>query len=195
MKAIVKSILLILLLMAVSLPLSSYGQEMEDTTEVDLNYDLFVGENKIGVVLNTDDLKYKKKYPFEKFLYKAERVSKWKEESLKCFITKFNEQVCTSGLDAYDATCRMDSKYVISIVLQNVDSDGKVKGILIVTNTTANDIVASMPFKSHDGDDDDEVTFRDPMREIGESFGKKFQKGVKRAKKRIARQQEMGEKL
>lgn len=141
-----------------------------------------VGQKKIAVVLNLDSLKYKKTRPFNEFLYKEKRVKDWQAESLAYFVSNFNERMAALGVETYDGTEKNEFNYIIRIVPLNVSSGGKLSGYAGLYDSNTNEMIVSFSFDTNDGDDDDEITFRDPLRELGEDFGKLFVKGLKKLK-------------
>lgn len=141
-----------------------------------------VGQEKVAVVLVLDELKYKKTHPFKEFLHKENRVKNWQSESLAYFISNFNKKLAALGMEAFEGSGKDDTKYSIKIVPKNVTSGGKLSGIVGVCDNVTNECIVSFSFDTNDGDDDDEITFRDPMRELGEDIGKIFVKGLKKQK-------------
>lgn len=189
MKPSVKYILFVLLLI-VALPTFSYESISQPVPygkikEVEFNWDVLASEDRIGVVVDMDKLKYKKDRPLREFLYKAKRDKDWQTKSLQCFIDEFNEQVSILNFEAYDASIKNESRYLLTIFLQNVDGGGQLKGVFIITDMANDKAIAYIPFHSYDGDKDDEITFRDAMNDVGEALGKIFCRGLKEAKIRI----------
>lgn len=150
---------------------------------VDIHYaewGKIVGLKRIAVEFSTDSLKYKHKRPFAEFLYKAKRVKDWKAQSLGYFIGNFNERLAVFGIEAYDADGDEKSSYVLRLVPQNVTSGGKLEGYATVVESLTGNMVVGLYFSTSDGDDDDEITFRDPLKELGDCVGKAFVNGLKK---------------
>lgn len=151
-------------------------------------WDKFLGQKRIAVEFSTDSLKYKRDHPLAEFLYKAKRADDWKAQSLQHFLNNFNMRLAVWGVEAYSAESGEKSAYVLRLMPHNVSSGGKLEGEGMVVDVATNDVIISFSFASSDGDDDDEITFRDPMRELGDTVGKTFSNKIKSHSKRNKRQ-------
>jgi hypothetical protein len=137
------------------------------------------GEKYITVKLDCSNLVYKKDRPFQDFLDKAQRIDDWEHESLKYFCRKFNEQTFKAHLSAVLETSKNSGTFEIVIAPFNINGSGSIKGEVYVFNKETREKVATISFKG-EGDDNDEITLRDPMKEAGEELGKLFYKSIKK---------------
>ena len=137
------------------------------------------GEKTISVCLDLTDTKYKKKRPLDEFLLKKRRVKDWKKQSLDYFVTTFNQRSVTYGFKVVADS--QEDKYILVIAPKNVKGDGSLEGEAYLIEKGSSEKKVVFEFSSDDGDDDDEITFRDPLKELGETFAKIFVKGIKKA--------------
>ena len=142
---------------------------------VEGSLDCIKGEKNIAVSLDCSKLVYKKNRPFQEFLDKASRMENWEEESLKYFFKKFNEETSKSHFSAVPVTSRNKGKYEMVISPLKINGGGDIKAHAYIFNKETNEKVATIEFKT-DGDDNDEITLRDPMKEAGEDLGSLFKK-------------------
>ncbi len=142
---------------------------------VEGSLDCIKGEKNIAVSLDCSKLVYKKNRPFQEFLDKASRMENWEEESLKYFFKKFNEETSKSHFSAVPVTSRNKGKYEMVITPLKINGGGDIKVHAYIFNKETNEKVATIEFKT-DGDDNDEITLRDPMKEAGEDLGSLFKK-------------------
>lgn len=140
------------------------------------------GEKQIGVSLDLTTTVYKKDEPLDAFLIIDNRAKDWEKLSLDCFVASFNKIAARVGLKSVsDSTA---GKYNLVIAPTNVRHNGSLKGIAYLKEVgSADQPKIIMDFSTDDGDDDDEITFRDPLRELGESMAKLFVKQIKQARK------------
>ena len=136
-------------------------------------------EKYITIKLDCSKLVYKKNRPFEDFLFKAPRIDDWEQESLKYFCLKFNEETYKLQLSAVLEKSKNSGTYELVIVPLTINSGGYIKGEAYVINRKTKEKIATIVFKG-EGDDDDEITLRDPMKEAGKSIGKIFYKSIKK---------------
>lgn len=136
-------------------------------------------DKNINVSLDLSNVKYKKTLPFADFLAKAERVADWEEQSLRCFTQEMNKKTFRYGYESHLVSENVDAKYTLVIVPSNVTGRGEIEGEAILKETAGGKVVATFTVASGDGDDDDEITLRDALRDLGESFGKFFGKLLK----------------
>lgn len=139
------------------------------------------GEKSISVCLDLTDTKYKKKRSLDEFLLKDRRVPDWKRQSLDCFVNTFNKRSVKVGFKVVADS--EDEKYILVIAPKNVNGNGSLEGYAYLKEKGSSETKAVIGFSSNDGDDDDEITFRDPLNELGETFEKIFVKEIKKARK------------
>jgi hypothetical protein len=65
------------------------------------------------------------------------------------------------------------------ITPREINGGGGIKAHAFIFNKETNEKVATIEFKT-DGDDNDEITLRDPMKEAGEDLGSLFKKFLKK---------------
>jgi len=135
---------------------------------VEGSLDCIKGEKFIAVSLDCSKLVYKKNRPFQDFLDKAPRMDNWEEESLKYFFEKFNEETFKYHFSSVPVTSKNKGKFEMVITPH-----------AYIFNKETNEKVATIEFKT-DGDDNDEITLRDPMKEAGEDLGSLFKKFLKK---------------
>lgn len=58
-----------------------------------------------------------------------------------------------------------------------------ISGNAYLREVGSSKLETTMAFKSDDGDNDDPITFKNPMDELGESFAKLFIREIKKANK------------
>ncbi len=133
----------------------------------------------INVSLDLSNVKYKKTLPFADFLAKAERAADWEEQSLRCFTQEMNKRTFRFGCESHLESENVNTKYTLVIVPSNVTGKGEIEGEALLKDSTNGNVVATFSVASGDGDDDDEITLRDALRDLGESFGKYFGKLLK----------------
>lgn len=141
--------------------------------------DCLKGEKFLAVSLDCSKMTYKKTRPFEEFLQKAPRMENWEHESLKYFIELFNEKTCKQGFATVFNTSKNKGKYELVIVPSDINGGGGITAVANLVNTETGSIEATIEF-STDGDDDDKITLRDPMKEAGEQIGKLISKAIKK---------------
>ena len=139
------------------------------------------GEKTVGVSLDLTRIKYKKDLPFKDFLALGRRVADWKERSLDYFVKEFNDECYKRNLSV--TTHSRGTKYILVLTPLVVYKDGSISGNAYLREVGSTKLEATMAFKSDDGDNDDPITFKDPMDELGESFAKLFIREIKKANK------------
>ena len=65
------------------------------------------------------------------------------------------------------------------IVPLTINGGDSIKGEAYVTNKETKEKMATIVFEG-EGDNDDEITLRDPLKEAGEGIGKIFYKSIKK---------------
>ena len=111
--------------------------------------------------------------------YKAARIDDWEQESLKYFCLKFNEETYKAHLSAVLENSKNSGTYELVIVPLTINGGGSIKGEAYVVNSETKEKIATIGFKA-EGDDNDAITLRDPMKEAGESIGKIIYKSIKK---------------
>lgn len=137
------------------------------------------GEKYLAVSLDCSKMTYKKTRSFEEFLKKAPRVENWEKESLKYFIEKFNEKTYKKDFVSVFSSSKNKGKYELQIVPKDINGGGGITAVANLVNLESGEVEATIDF-STDGDDDDKITLRDPMKEAGEQIGKLFLKFIKK---------------
>ncbi len=135
------------------------------------------GEQQLDVVLNLDNTKYQEARPLSDFLSTAPRADEWQQKSLDIFSLYFNQVSRKFGL--MSAPTRTTAKYVLYITPENVDKKGRLSGRVYLKNEETSTTEATFVFSTNDGDNDDDITFQDPLSELGEDMAKLFKKVLK----------------
>ena len=126
-------------------------------------------------------IKYNKDFPFKDFLSLGRRVTDWKERSLNYLVKEFNDECYRRNLSV--TTHSRDAKYILVLTPLLVYKDGSISGNAYLREVGSSKLKTTMAFKSDDGDNDDPITFKNPMDELGESFAKLFIREIKKANK------------
>ncbi len=134
---------------------------------------------EINISLDLSNVKYKKTLPFADFLAKATRADDWEESSLRCFMQEMNKKTFRYGFESHLASENVAAKYILVIVPANVKGNGEIEGEALLKEVSTGQVVAKFDVASDDGDDDDDITLRDALRDLGETFGKYFCKLLK----------------
>lgn len=138
------------------------------------------GQQSMSVQLSLDKVKYKKTRQFKEFLYKAKRAKDWESKSLDYFISEFNQYSLRTNLELVAANDKNRTKYMLVLTPENVTGGGAISGNAILIDTETGEKLFSFTFVSGDGDDDDEITLRDALKDLGKDFGKLFYKNLKK---------------
>lgn len=122
---------------------------------------------------------------WEEYVARARRVDDWELKSMEYFYEWFNDEITT--ITARTANDKVRHKAVVQIT--NVDNGGRITANILLVDIPSGEIMATFLFRSSDGDSDDHITMRDPMKQLGECLGKAFKKylqtgKVKREKKK-----------
>lgn len=137
------------------------------------------GEKYITIKMDCSKIIYKKDRPFQDFLDKAPRMEDWEIESIKYFCREFNQKTFKVHLSAVLETSKNSGTYELLIIPLIINGGGSIKGKAYVINRETNEKVVTLIIKG-EGDDDDEITLRDPLKEIGEDIGKLCYKAIKK---------------
>lgn len=135
------------------------------------------GQQQIDVTLDLSGTKYLGTRPLSDFLSLASRANDWEEKSLRAFSFSFNQVSRKYGL--LSAPVRTASKYVLCICPSSVDAKGRLKGTATLRDSETSESVATFSFATSDGDNDDDITFQDPLSELGEDMAKLLKKQIK----------------
>ncbi len=135
------------------------------------------GQRQIDVVLDLTNTKYQETRPLDDFLSRATRDKDWQEKSLRAFSISFNQVSTSYGL--MSAPVLTGSKYVLCITPSSVDKKGRLKGTVTLKDSQTSESVATFSFATNDGDDDDDITFEDPLDELGGDMAKLLKKQAK----------------
>ena len=135
------------------------------------------GQHQFDVILDLSNTKYQEIRPLDDFLSQAPRAKYWEEKSLRTFSLYFNQISSKYGL--MSAPVRTTSKYVLYICPTSVDSKGRLKGTATLKDSQTSESLATFSFATSDGDNDDDITFQDPLSELGEDMAKLMKKQLK----------------
>ncbi len=135
------------------------------------------GQRQIDVVLDLTNTKYQETRPLDDFLSKATRAKGWEDKSLQAFSISFNQVSTKYGL--MSAPVSTSSKYVLYISPTSVDKKGRLKGTATLKDSETSESVATFSFATNDGDNDDDITFQDPLNELGGDMAKLLKKQIK----------------
>lgn len=145
-------------------------------------------EYKIAISLDCSKCVYRtnnKNLPFEFFLAKAPRAENWELKSLEYFVDNFNKKNFEEGLMGVIKGDSVKNRYELIIIPAQIFSNGDIKGLALLRDIVEGETIAELIF-SAEGDDDDNIVLRDPMKDAGEDIGNLFRK-VLRGKKIKAR--------
>lgn len=135
-------------------------------------------EIKIAISLDCSKCVYKannKDLPFDYFLAKAPRDENWEMKSLEYFVDYFNEKTYNEGLLGFMQKMPCDAKYEMIIVPKYVYPNGDIKAYAVIKDVINGSDIAILSFFA-EGDDDDKITLRDPLKEAGADIGNLFRK-------------------
>lgn len=135
-------------------------------------------EKYLTAELDCSETVWGKDKTFDAYLAKAKRMNGWEKKSMDYFCEWFNDEI--ASLTASSET--KDVNYKVVVKVKNVDNGGKILADVLLVNASTKEIMAIFYFKGSDGDSKDYITFRDPMKEVGESFGKALNRYLKTGK-------------
>lgn len=135
-------------------------------------------EKYITAELDCSETKWNDIKSFDAYLAKAKRMRGWEKKSMEYFYEWFNDEI--SSVSASNDT--NDVNYKVVVKIKNVDNGGKIIADIILVNMKTNENMAIFYFKGSDGDSKDYITFRDPMKQVGECVGKALYKYLKTGK-------------
>lgn len=143
--------------------------------------DSLKNEYKIAISLDCSKCVFRtndRNIPFEYFLAKAPRIENWETKSMEYFVDNFNEKTFNEGLMGIIKETTLNIRYELIIIPEQIFPNGNIKGIALIKNIVNDETIAELHF-SAEGDDDDKVTLRDPMKELGNDIGNLFRKVLK----------------
>ena len=111
---------------------------------------------------------------FQEFLKLARRDKNWEEESLKYFYEWFNDE--TRRLTAVPVNNNDQFKLIITV--KDVQKSGRITADIKLLDTKTNKTEAIFFLSGSDGDANDKIPMRDPMKDAGETLGKYMKKNV-----------------
>lgn len=134
------------------------------------------GSEYISVVLDCSQTVYKGKKAdsFSGFMKLHRRLPKWEAKSIEYFCEWFNDE--TAKITACpDST---NSQYEIVVVVNEIYDNGRINADIIIRTRETKKKIASFSLKGGDGDAEDMILLRDPMKDAGECLGKYFNKNL-----------------
>ena len=144
------------------------------------NLECLKGQKVISISLDLSKTIYNAQYTVEDFLNKAPRSKEWKEGSIHQFVSEFNEKTQKTGILAIENS---DTEYEMQIVPGELTTRGAFKKVVVnVINKKSGELMCCMSLDTDDGDNNDEIAFRDTMGEMGEQLGKYFAMKIKKMK-------------
>lgn len=163
------------LLFAILFSMSSlvYGAKL-----IEGSFECLKGEKYLTIKLDCSKTVYKKGRPFEEFLRKAPRMDGWEEESIKYFCSRFNERTYKIQLTAILTTSKNTSKYELVIVPFKINGGGSIEGKAYLIDSATQEKLATIEIDV-EGDGNDEIALRDPMKDCGTEIGKMVYKALK----------------
>ena len=132
---------------------------------------------KVKVVLDLSNTKYKESLTVDDFLRIAYREDNWMELSLHKFTSEFNKHSFRAGIKA---TTDDGCAYQMHIVPANIKRSGKLQNVaVVIVETATRTEKAVITLDSKEGDHDESNVFGDAMDDLGEQLGKFFSKMIK----------------
>lgn len=134
--------------------------------------------DKLMIEMDCSQATYLGENSFNVFLNQARRVKDWKERSLDYFFEWFNDE--TKKITA--VPMNNNNQFKLLIVVKDVQKSGRITADIKLIDTKTDKTEAIFFLKGSDGDNDDEITLRDPMKDAGETMGKYLKKNVEKKK-------------
>lgn len=147
-------------------------------TLVEGNTDCLKNAEILMVVLDCSKATYMGDKDLNDFLKKARRRKDWVEKSVDYFCEWFNDK--TKRIMA--VPLNKEDQFKLDIVVKDVQRSGKITAEIKLIDTKSGKTEAVFDFYSSDGDNNDEITLRDPMKDAGDTIGKYLRKTVELAK-------------
>ena len=145
---------------------------------VEGNADCLKNVDKLMVELDCSTATYLKTRNFSDYLKLARRVHNWEERSLDYFFEWFNDEAKQLVAVPVNNT----DQYKLVIVVKDVQKSGRITADIKLIDTKTNKTEAVFSLEGTDGDKNDNITLRDPMKDAGETIGKYLKKNVERKK-------------
>lgn len=145
------------------------------------SFECLYGESEVAFKFDFSHAKYKKKYPVEEFVLKANRAENWMQRSLGYFINSFNYETARYGLMTDSVAPK--ANYILEFNVLEVGGSGKLKGVVFLKSINDGQCHAAAGFSSGDQDDDDDVTYRDQMASLGQEYAKLILAETRKPKK------------
>ena len=142
------------------------------------NTDCLKNAEVLMIALDCFKATYMGEKDLDVFLKKARRRKDWVEKSVDYFCEWFNDK--TKRLVA--EPLNKDGQFKSDIIVKDVQRSGRITAEIRLIDTNTGNSEAVFLFKSSDGDNNDEITLRDPMKDAGETMGKYLRKVVEKAK-------------
>lgn len=156
----------------------SLCSQAADLRLVDGNLDCLKDMKFLTAEFDCSKATWNKKHTWEEYLARARRVDDWEQQSMEYFYEWFNDEIIT--ITARTANDKVRYKAVVQIT--NVDNGGRITANILLVDIPSGKTMATFIFWSSDGDSEDHITMRDPMKELGECMGKAFRKYLKTGK-------------
>lgn len=134
------------------------------------SFECLRGESEVAFKFDFSHARYKKKFPVEEFVLKANRAENWMSRSLGYFINSFNYETARYGLKT--DTVAPKANYILEFNVLEVGGSGKLKGVVFLKTVDGKSVYAAAKFSSNDEDDDDDVTYRDQMASLGKEYAR-----------------------
>lgn len=163
------------ILMALMVSLCS---QAADLRLVDGNLDWLKDMKFLTAEFDCSKATWNKKHTWEEYVARARRVDDWERQSMEYFYEWFNDEIIT--ITARTANDKVRHKAVVQIT--NVDNGGRITANILLVDIPSGETLATFLFSSSDGDSDDHITMRDPMKDLGECLGKAFRKYLQTGK-------------
>lgn len=142
-------------------------------------------EQFIQVCFDFSQTTYRRTLTVEDFIKTARRHDNWEKESLKCFIPVFFEKTEKIGLRAVLPGERTGVRYEMQIAPVNIAKDGCFNTTYAnIVDLTTHEVVAVIEFDADDGDNNDEITFRDQMVDSAKILGGFLKSQIAKIRKR-----------
>lgn len=140
--------------------------------------DCLKNADKLMIELDCSKATYLGDNSFSDFLNLARRAMDWEERSLDYFFEWFNDE--TKKITA--VPMNNNNQFKLLIVVKDVQKSGRITADIKLIDTKTDKTEAIFFLKGSDGDNDDEITLRDPMKDAGETMGKYLKKNVEKKK-------------
>lgn len=141
---------------------------------VEGNVDCLQNIENLMIALDCSKATYLEKRDFKDFLKIARRIKNWEEESIDYFCECFNDK--TKRVIAVHENNK--DQYKLVVIVKNVERSGRITADIKIIDTKTGTTKAVFFLKGSDGDDDDEITLRDPMKDAGKTIGKYLRKTI-----------------